>query len=140
MFYKLGINPRLWLDLKEDSAIALSSDFRGALAENSVMQAFSGNSLQTYYWVPPSSWRTNGELDFLLQTDRMEIVPVEVKSTRNVRARTLGAFMDKARSPYAYILSENNFFRSETDDGRELRHLPLYAAGFIGANCLKSSL
>ncbi|MFQ7392873.1 MAG: hypothetical protein ACLRM9_06090 [Collinsella aerofaciens] len=49
MFYKLGINPRLWLDLKEDSAIALSSDFRGALAENSVMQAFSGNGLQTYY-------------------------------------------------------------------------------------------
>ena len=48
--------------------------------------------------------------------------------------------MDKARSPYAYILSENNFFRSETDDGRELRHLPLYAAGFIGADCLKSSL
>ena len=78
MFYKLGINPRLWLDLKEDSAIALSSDFRGALAENSVMQAFSGNSLQTYYWVPPSSWKTTGELDFLLQTDRMEIVPVEV--------------------------------------------------------------
>ena len=140
MFYKLGINPRLWLDLKEDSAIALSSDFRGALAENSVMQAFSGNSLQTYYWVPPSSWKTTGELDFLLQTDRMEIVPVEVKSARNVRARTLGSFMDKARSPYAYILSENNFSRSETDDGRELRHLPLYAAGFIGANCLKSSL
>lgn len=140
MFYKLGINPRLWLDLKEDSAIALSSDFRGALAENSVMQAFSGNGLQTYYWMPPSSWKTNGELDFLLQTDRMEIVPVEVKSARNVRARTLGSFMEKARSPYAYILSENNFARSETDDGRELRHLPLYAAGFIGANCLKGSL
>ena len=140
MFYKLGINPRLWLDLKEDSAIALSSDFRGALAENSVMQAFSSNGLRTYYWVPPSSWKTSGELDFLLQTDRMEIVPVEVKSARNVRARTLGSFMDKARSPYAYILSENNFARSETDDGRELRHLPLYAAGFIGANCLKGSL
>lgn len=140
MFYKLGINPRLWLDLKEDSAIALSSDFRGALAENSVMQAFSGNGLQTYYWMPPSSWKTNGELDFLLQTDRMEIVPVEVKSARNVRARTLGSFMDKARSPYAYILSENNFARSEIDGGRELCHLPLYAAGFIGANCLKGSL
>lgn len=105
MFYKLGISPRLWLDLKEDSAIALSSDFRGALAENSVMQAFSGNGLQTYYWMPPSSWKTNGELDFLLQTDRMEIVPVEVKSARNVRARTLGSFMKNARSPYAYILS-----------------------------------
>ena len=140
MFYKLGINPRLWLDLKENSTVALSSDFRGALAENSVMQAFSSTGLQTYYWMPPSSWKTSGELDFLLQTDRMEIVPVEVKSARNVRARTLGSFMDKARSPYAYILSENNFARSETDDGRELRHLPLYAAGFIGANCLKGSL
>lgn len=64
MFYKLGINPRLWLDLKEDSAIALSSDFRGALAENSVMQAFSGNGLQTYYWMPPSSWKTNGRARF----------------------------------------------------------------------------
>ena len=104
------------------------------------MQAFSGNGLQTYYWMPPSSWKTNGELDFLLQTDRMEIVPVEVKSARNVRAKTLGSFMEKARSPYAYILSENNFARRETDDGRELRHLPLYAAGFIGANCLKGSL
>ena len=140
MFYKLGINPRLWLDLKVDYAMALSSDFRGALAENSIMQAFSSNGLRTYYWVPPSSWKTSGELDFLLQTDRMEIVPVEVKSARNARARTLGSFMDKARSPYAYILSENNFAHSKTDDGRELRHLPLYAAGFIGANCLKGSM
>lgn len=101
MFYKLGINPRLWLDLKEDSAIALSSDFRGALAENSVMQAFSSNGLRTYYWVPPSSWKTSGELDFLLQTDRMEIVPVEVKSARNVRARTLVVY---GQSPVAICL------------------------------------
>lgn len=75
MFYKLGINPRLWLDLKEDSAIALSSDFRGALAENSVMQAFSGNSLQTYYWVPPSSWKTTGELDFYFRPTVWKLCP-----------------------------------------------------------------
>ena len=140
MFYKLGINPRLWLDLKNDPAVTLSSDFRGALAENSVMQALQGNEIQTFYWTPPSSWKTTGELDFLLQTDRMEIVPVEVKSARNVRAKTLNSFMGKVRAPYAYILSENDFASFTTDDGRELRHLPLYAASFIGENCVKTRL
>ena len=138
MFYKLGINPRLWLDLHSNPTVTLSSDFRGALAENSVMQAFQGNEIQTFYWTPPSSWKTTGELDFLLQTDQMEIVPVEVKSARNVRAKTLNSLLDKTRAPYAYILSENDFARFTTDDGRELRHLPLYAAGFIGEHCVKT--
>ena len=138
MFYKLGINPRLWLDLHSNPTVTLSSDFRGALAENSDMQAVQGNEIQTFYWTPPSSWKTTGELDFLLQTDQMEIVPVEVKSARNVRAKTLNSLLDKTRAPYAYILSENDFARFTTDDGRELRHLPLYAAGFIGEHCIKT--
>lgn len=140
MFYKLGINPRLWLDLNSNPCVTLSSDFRGALAENSVMQALQSNEMQTFYWTPPSSWKTTGELDFLLQTDRMEIVPVEVKSARNVRAKTLNSLLDKTRAPHAYMLSENDFASSTTDDGRELRYLPLYAAGFIGEHCVKTRL
>lgn len=140
MFYKLGINPRLWLDLHSIPSATLSSDFRGALAENSVMQALQSNEIQTFYWTPPSSWKTTGELDFLLQTDRMEIVPVEVKSARNVRAKTLNSLLDKTRAPHAYMLSENDFASSTTDDGRELRYLPLYAAGFIGEHCVKTRL
>ena len=102
------------------------------------MQALVSNDLQTYYWTPPSSWKTTGELDFLLQTDRMEIVPVEVKSARNVRARTLASFMEKTGAPYAYLLSENNFSRASTESGAELRCLPLYAAHCIGKGCMKS--
>ena len=49
MFYKLGINPLLWLEAEELGAAVASSDLRGALAENSV----SLNNLQTYYWTPP---------------------------------------------------------------------------------------
>ena len=70
----------------------------------------------------------------------MEIVPVEVKSARNVRAKTLNSLLDKTRAPHAYILSENDFASSTTDDGRELRYLPLYAAGFIGEHCVKTRL
>lgn len=87
MFYKLAVNPRLWLE--SQGTAPASSDFRGALAENSVMQALASNDLQTYYWVPPASWGGRGELDFLLQDDQARVIPVEVKSARNVRARTL---------------------------------------------------
>ena len=138
MFYKLGVNPRLWLEAQDQGASFGSSDFRGALAENSVMQALSSNDLQTYYWTPPSSWSATGELDFLLQTQRMEVVPVEVKSARNVRAKTLATFMDKSNAPLAYVLSENDYSRGELEPGREVRHLPLYAAHCVGEECLKT--
>lgn len=51
MFYKLGLNPRLWLESQEQGLPLGSSDFRGALAENSVMQALRSNDLQTYVCV-----------------------------------------------------------------------------------------
>lgn len=140
MFYKLGMNPQLWLEAQDQGISLGSSDFRGALAENSVMQAFASNNLQTYYWTPPSAWSAAGELDFLLQTQRMEIVPVEVKSARNVRAKTLATFMDKANAPYAYVLSDNDFSKESVSAGWELRRLPLYAAYCMGEGCLKTEL
>lgn len=138
MFYKLAVNPMLWLESERLDMMSASSDFRGALAENSVMQALVSNGLQTYYWTPPSSWKATGELDFLLQTDRMELVPVEVKSARNVRAKTLASFMERSDAPYAYILSENDFARGEIGAGKELRHLPLYAAFCLEGGFVKS--
>lgn len=137
MFYKLAVNPRLWLEAEAASGLPASSDFRGALAENSVMQALTAADLQTYYWTSPSSWGGSGELDFLLQDDHMRVIPVEVKSTRNVRAKTLATFMGKAGSPYAIVLSNRDFGRSEGVQGEEVRELPLYAAYCIGEGCAK---
>lgn len=139
MFYKLAVNPWLWLDAQEQGEPFGSSDFRGALAENSVMQALLSNGLQTYYWAPPSSWKTTGELDFLLQTEHMELIPIEVKSARNVRAKTFASFMEKARAPYGYVLSSNNYARTQAGTGTEIRHLPLYAAHCIGEGCVKTT-
>lgn len=140
MFYKFPVNPRLWLEAENTGQVATSADFRGALAENAVMQALTSNDLQTYYWTPPSSWRTTGELDFLLQTDRAEVVPVEVKSAHNVRARTLSMFMEKVAPPYAVIFSENDFSREAAASGTEVRYLPLYAAHCVGRGCMKAAL
>lgn len=83
---------------------------------------------------------TTDELDYLIQIDQMEIVNVEAKSARNVRAKTLNSFLDKTRAPYACILIVNDFARFTTGDGRELRHLPLYTAGFIEERCIIARL
>lgn len=136
MFYKFGVNPQLWLEAESSSNFPVSSDFKGALAENSVMQALAANNVQTYYWAVPSGWRGSGELDFLLQDDRMCVIPVEVKSGRNVKTRTLDTFMRKARSPYSIVFSENDFSRS-AKEGTEVRNLPIYSAYCIGKDCLK---
>lgn len=122
MFYKLAVNPRLWLESQGTAPV--SSDFRGALAENSVMKALASNDLQTYYWVPPASWGGRGELDFLLQDDQARVIPVEVKSARNVRARTLSMFVERARAPYAVIFSEHVFWGRARREGRGDSHAP----------------
>lgn len=132
MFYKFGIDPTMFLD--ETSAAQLSSDFRGALAENYVMQALTANDIKTFYWMRNDKVG-NGEIDFVFQDKRARVIPVEVKSSRNVKAKSLLQFMKAGHAPYAIRLSEANF-GIEPIEGTDahMRSLPLYAAFCIGPN------
>ena len=131
MFYKFGVEPTLFLDASMRSL--LSDDFRGALAENSVMQALSAAGLSTYYWMP-SEKVGQGEVDFVFQDRAMRVVPVEVKSGRNVKAKSLAKLIREGRSNRAYLLSENDFSKSSSRvDGCEIRKIPLYSAFCLGA-------
>lgn len=125
MFYKFNIDPEVFLDPSLTSL--LSSDFRGALAENHVMQALVSSGLSPFYWMPTDKVGS-GEIDFIVQTRRAEVVPIEVKSGRNVATKSLRSLMAQGRAPFAIRLSENNFGKSEGADGTRLRSLPLYAA------------
>lgn len=125
MFSKFGIDANVFLN--PDTAMLLSSDFRGALAENAVMQALAANGLRTFYWTPKGT--STGELDFVFSDGYARVIPLEVKSARNVTAKTLKRFVGEAHSPIAYRLSERNFGTSVIDGSdTELRSLPLYAA------------
>ena len=138
MFYKFAVNPRLWLDAEGSPSFPVLSDFRGALAENGVMQALTANDVLTFYWTPPASWNTRGEIDFLLQDDSARLIPVEVKSARNVRARTLEAFVRKTGAPYAVLLSDRDFGLHD-ESGVPVRHLPLYAAHCLSEGLVRTS-
>ncbi len=130
MFNKFGIDPKFVLDSSLQGI--LSSDFRGALAENYVMQALRAAGLKTFYWMPEGSG-ARGEIDFVFQTREAQVIPIEVKSARNVSAKSLARFMSEGRAPYGIRLSERDFGRAELENGCELRSLPLYAAHCIGA-------
>ena len=139
MFRKFGVSPELYLQEGALSPV-LSSDFRGALAENVVMQALHANNLRTFYWTPPSAWGGRGEIDFVLQTNAGELVPVEVKSGRNVSAKTMRSFVSHGLAPYAVMLSSNQYGRGVVEGTEvEVRHLPLYAAHCVGEDCVAST-
>lgn len=125
MFEKFGILARLFLD--SATSARLSSDFRGALAENFVMQQLKAAGRKTFYWVPNED-SSRGEVDFVYQNEQAQIIPIEVKSARNVRSRSLKRLMALGHSPYCISLSEQNFSQTIDDDGRKLRALPLYEA------------
>lgn len=118
MYYKFGLAPNLLL--MPESYSALSAAFRGALAENYVMQQLEANGVRTYYWTPGDA---SGEIEFLTSTSRGDLLPIEVKSGENVRSRSLKAFMAKTSCPLGLRISAREF-------GQEgpLKSIPLYAA------------
>ena len=92
-------------------------EFKGSLTDNYVLCELVKSVDETlYYW---SSGNT-AEVDFILQSGS-EIVPVEVKSERNVKARSLAEY----RKKYAPKYSVKTSMKNETN-GEEVLNIPLY--------------
>ncbi len=92
--------------------------FKGALAENYVMQALTANGFRPYYW--ESSGKA--ELDFVLQDKEGRIIPLEVKSADNVRAKSLMVFSERYQPAYVIRVSAKNFGFENN-----IKSVPLYA-------------
>ena len=93
-------------------------DFKGGLVENYVNAQLTANGYRTYYWESARS----AEVDFVIQREG-QIIPVEVKSADNVKAKSLRVYMDAYHPAYAVKLSAKNF-GFEND----IKTVPLYAA------------
>lgn len=104
----------------------LSSRFRGALAENYVMQALVANGIKPFYWANKG---LTSEIDFIFSDRFGQVVPLEVKSGKNVQSASLGKFPGISKAPYAMRLSMNNFGFENN-----IFSVPLYAAFCINAS------
>ena len=94
------------------------NDFKSGLAENYVNVQLSINGYQTYYWES----ERGAEIDFIIQREG-RLIPIEVKSADNTKAKSLKVYMDAYKPAYAIKLSARNF---GFDDGKKT--VPLYAA------------
>jgi predicted AAA+ superfamily ATPase len=104
------------------SDTALFTHFKGALAEQYVFQELKvlDNETPLYYW---ANSKNTSEIDFLMQR-RDRVIPLEVKSGFNLKAKSLKAFMESFNPPVAIrsSLAPFNWMGS-------LFEIPLYLIG-----------
>ena len=108
-------------ELAADDVLYMSAelnDFKGGMAENYANTQLVANEYTTYYWESGRS----AEVDFVIQRDG-KIIPIEVKSADNTKAKSLKVYMETYKPEYAIKLSAKNF---GFEDGKKT--VPLYAA------------
>ena len=108
-------------DLLADDILYMTDeldDFKGGMTENYVNVQLTINGYKTYYWES----ERGAEIDFVIQREG-KLIPIEVKSADNTRAKSLKIYMETYKPEYAIKLSTKNFgFK----DNKKI--VPLYAA------------
>lgn len=94
------------------------NDFKGGMTENYVNVQLTISGYTTYYWESDRG----AEVDFVIQREG-QLIPVEVKSADNTKAKSLKVYIDTYKPTYAIKLSARNF---GFEDGKKT--VPLYAA------------
>ena len=108
-------------DLSADDILYMSedlNDFKGGMTENYVNVQLTINGYRTYYWES----ERGAEIDFVIQREG-RLIPIEVKSADNTKAKSLKIYMETNNPDYAIKLSAKNF---GFEDGKKT--VPLYAA------------
>lgn len=96
------------------------AQFKGALAENFVMNELRAQGMTPYFWRSGNS----AELDFLIEQEG-EVVPIEVKSADNTRAKSFRQFVSRYRPKVGFKVSLKNVGDHQDRDTR-VWSLPLY--------------
>lgn len=94
-------------------------EFKGAIAEQYVLQQFKTiDDMPIYYWTNETS---RSEVDFVIQRES-KVIPVEVKATTNLKARSLKIYMEQFKPELAIRTSLADYKKTEN-----LVDIPLYA-------------
>lgn len=106
---------------------SLFVEFKGALSEQFVFQELRAQTgIRLFYW---SHEGGSAEIDFLVQDEAGNPIPVEVKSGINLRAKSLKYYIDAFKPPYAIRTSAGDY---KVDIAANIIDLPLYAVEKAG--------
>jgi predicted AAA+ superfamily ATPase len=110
---RYGIPPAALL-----SEVSGFNEIKGTLAENFVASVLVSNGYIPYYWESQGK----AEVDFVIQNNMGQVIPIEVKSSENVRSRSLQQFISRYKPAYSIRISTKNFGFENN-----IKSVPLYA-------------
>ena len=97
---------------------AVNETMLGMLTENYVASALKCNELNLNYWKNDF----DSKVDFILQSKKGKIIPVEVKNSTNVKSRSLNNYIKEYNPSFSIRISEKNYgFKNN------IKSIPLYA-------------
>jgi predicted AAA+ superfamily ATPase len=97
---KLGIAAQLILSESMEMNF-----FKGSLIENYIANSLVCNGFDCYYWESEGK----AEVDFVIQTKDGKCIPIEVKSSDNVRSKSLNQYIMKYKPAFSIRISTKNF-------------------------------
>lgn len=98
-------------------SLNLSDKARGMLAENYVAEQLAAKGYSLHYWTSGNT----AEVDFIIQKDGKSI-PLEVKSSDHVKAKSLQTYVNRYMPDYSIRISARNFGLENN-----IQSIPLYA-------------
>ncbi|GAB7140720.1 ATP-binding protein [Deferribacterales bacterium RsTz2092] len=129
----LSAKVKLTIDNLKGGGTSVFSHFKGALTEQYVLQELkaSERTIDICYWTNDRS-KGIAEVDFLIQHNG-EIIPIEVKSSINLKAKSLRVYMDYYSPRVAIRTSLGRYGYHDS-----LCDIPLYLIGQFAKICLPS--
>ncbi|MDR0792357.1 MAG: ATP-binding protein [Chitinophagaceae bacterium] len=101
---------------------AVFTEFKGALTEQFVYQQLKLNNELSVHYFPFDN--SKYEIDFVVQNEDNEVIPIEVKASENLRAKSFKIFCEKYKPKTAIRTSLSNYRKEDW-----MTNVPLYIVG-----------
>lgn len=88
------------------------------LYENHIAKTLVESGYSLYYYQSEGK----AEVNFVIQNRMGQIIPIEITTKTNSKAKSLSVLMKKFTVPQAYRITENNFSTK-----KDIRYIPIYA-------------
>lgn len=98
--------------------ILMDEKIKKILYENHIAKTLAESNYPLYYYQSDGK----AEVDFVIQNRSGKIIPIELATISNSKAKSLSVFMKKYTVIEAYRVTENNFLTK-----KDVRYLPIYA-------------
>ena len=105
--------------------IVTDERIRETLYENHIAKTLVEAGYALYYYQSDGK----AEVNFVIQNRKGQIIPLEIATRTQSKAKSLSVFMKKFTVPQAYRITENNF-----STRKDVRYIPIYAVFCLNEN------